>query len=301
VASVYGGLKAAANFAICFGDRRRAKEYSTVAAEIREAFCKHMWSDKLGRFVRRITPYEDGHYNVDEVLDASLFGIYKFHLLSPDDPRVAATMKAVEDRLWCRTMVGGVARYENDYYHRVSDDIANVPGNPWFICTMWLADYKISRATTMAELKAAIPTLEWVADHALQSGVLAEQVNPYTNKPLSVSPLTWSHATLVNTVVKYLEKLETMKACDGCGQPSFRLRKHHNRINVRAAGWVDEYDAEAIEAGAVPPVLSSLGAPPASLALEADDLTREVDSLRATVNAAKVLEAEALREKPAPG
>ena len=44
-----------------------------------------------------------------------------------------------------------------------------------------------------------------VRDHALPSGVLAEQVNPYTNEPLSVSPLTWSHAAFVTAVLEYLE------------------------------------------------------------------------------------------------
>ena len=57
-------------------------------------------------------------------------------------------MRAVEQKLWVKTGVGGVARYENDYYHRVSSDIATVPGNPWFICTLWLADYFIARAKT---------------------------------------------------------------------------------------------------------------------------------------------------------
>ena len=50
------------------------------------------------------------------------------------------------------------------------------PGNPWFICTLWLADYYIARAKTVAELKAALPIFEWTAAHALESGVLAEQV-----------------------------------------------------------------------------------------------------------------------------
>ena len=48
--------------------------------------------------------------------------------------------------------------------------------------------------------------LEWAAGHALPSGVMAEQVHPYTNEPLSVSPLTWSHATLVLTVHEYLAR-----------------------------------------------------------------------------------------------
>ena len=72
-------------------------------------------------------------------------------------------MKAVEEKLWVKTRVGGVARYENDYYHRISNDIAAVPGNPWFICTLWLADYFITRAKTPAELKLALPIFEWTA------------------------------------------------------------------------------------------------------------------------------------------
>jgi hypothetical protein len=35
---------------------------------------------------------------------------------------------------------------------------------------------------------------------------MAEQVHPHTNAPLSVSPLTWSHATLVMTVREYMAR-----------------------------------------------------------------------------------------------
>ena len=152
-------------------------------------------------------------------------------------------MKAVEEKLWVKTRVGGVARYENDYYHRVSNDIATVPGNPWFICTLWLADYFITRAKTPAELKLALPIFEWTAGHALESGVLAEQVNPYTNEPISVSPLTWSHATVVSTAIKYLEKLEQLQLCDSCHQPVFRLRRA-GPVEVKSQATFDRLDAD---------------------------------------------------------
>ena len=43
-------------------------------------------------------------------------------------------------------------------------------------------------ATRDDELRpTALPIIEWVAEHALPSGMLAEQVNPYANEPL-----TWS-------------------------------------------------------------------------------------------------------------
>jgi GH15 family glucan-1,4-alpha-glucosidase len=131
-------------------------------------------------------------------------------------------MKAIRDRLWCKTDVGGVARYENDYYHRVSDDIARVPGNPWFICTMWQAQYAIAKAKVPSDLAEAVEVLTWVASRTLRSGVLAEQVHPYSNAPLSVSPLTWSHATVVMAVQEYLEKLEAIEVCPTCKQPVHR-------------------------------------------------------------------------------
>ncbi|MEZ0267840.1 MAG: glycoside hydrolase family 15 protein [Phycisphaerae bacterium] len=268
VATVYGGLKAARNFAVCFGDRERAERYNTAAEEIKAAAAKHMWHTGLKRFVRRLVPKDmptppgDAEYTettelcpspepttndlfeVDEVLDASIYAIFKFHLFEADDPRVVATMQAIESKLWVKTRVGGVARYENDYYHRISNDIAAVPGNPWFICTLWLADYYITRAKTPAELKMALPIFEWTAGHALESGVLAEQVNPYTNEPISVSPLTWSHATVVSTVIKYLEKLESLQTCDNCHQPVYRLRRRGGTTEVKSQAQFDRLDAD---------------------------------------------------------
>jgi ferredoxin len=264
VATVYGGLKAAHNFAVCFGDRARAERYGKAAEEMKAGAEKYLYSDRLGRFVRRLVPRDapkppdsptyrepeplacdslEALFEVDETIDASLYAIYKFHLFEADDPRVEATMRAVEQKLWVKTRVGGVARYENDYYHRVSNDIASVPGNPWFICTLWLADYFITRAKSIPELKRALPIFEWAAGHALESGVLAEQVNPYTNEPISVSPLTWSHATVVSTAIKYLEKLEELQLCGACHQPVFRMRRR-GTVAVRSQASFDRLDAE---------------------------------------------------------
>jgi len=265
VATVYGGLKAAHNFAVCFGDREKAEVYAKAAAEIKAGAAKYLYNERLGRFVRRLVskdvprPPDSHHYQetaplvseprtedlfeVDETVDASLYAIYKFHLYEADDPRVVSTMEAVEDKLWIKTRVGGLARYENDYYHRVSNDIANVPGNPWFICTLWLADYYIARAKTAADLKQAIPIFEWTANHALESGVLAEQVNPYTNEPLSVSPLTWSHATVISTAIKYLEKLEELQLCEHCHHPIYRLRRR-GTVEVHNQATFTRNDAE---------------------------------------------------------
>ena len=135
-----------------------------------------------------------------------MFGIWEFGVLPVDDSRVIRTMNAIKEGLSIRTGVGGVARYTNDYYFQQSGDIENVPGNPWIICTLWIANFQIESAASLADLAEPKQTLQWVEEHALSSGVLPEQLNPMDGSPLSVAPLTWSHATFVQTVTRYAEK-----------------------------------------------------------------------------------------------
>ena len=226
-ASVYAGLQAAAEFARSFGENATAARYETAAQEIRQAMDAHLWRPELGRFARMINVSKEGGIEVDGAVDASLWGLFYFGAYAADDPRIQATMQACYEQLWCKTEVGGVARYPNDYYHQASQDLANVPGNPWFICTLWRADYLIALAKKPEELRGALDILQWVAGHKLPSGVLAEQVHPYTNAPMSVSPLTWSHATYVSTVQAYLEKLEGFAEKDTPKEVSYRKLRGH--------------------------------------------------------------------------
>ncbi|MCK4884939.1 glycoside hydrolase family 15 protein, partial [Candidatus Bathyarchaeota archaeon] len=155
----------------------------------------------------------------DNTVDSSVYGVFEFGVLPADDPRVEKTMKSVEQILTVKSKSGGVARYQNDYYQRVSQDV-EVPGNPWFICTLWLAEWYIAKS----ELDKGLTLMKWVVDRASETGVLAEQINPYNNEPLSVAPLTWSHSTFILTVIEYLNKLNDLKVCEKCGLPVFRNR-----------------------------------------------------------------------------
>ena len=202
-AAVWAGLTAARNFAVAFGQHELAKRYAVAAQEIREAALTHLWDEDRGRFVRTVAVLPDGMIVKDATIDISLAGIFLFGMLPAADPRVVATMKAIEQRLTVRTPVGGIARYENDYYFQISQDVASVPGNPWFISTLWLAEWYIATAATLDDLERPLALLRWCASKALPSGVLAEQVHPYTGEPLSVSPLTWSHAAFVSAVQHY--------------------------------------------------------------------------------------------------
>ncbi len=229
-AAVVGGLRAAAKFAKLFGDTNRAKNYEQAATEVCEAMRGLLYREELGRFARSIQPRADGEFEIDATVDASLFGLFYFKAFEPEDPLVRATMRAVEDRLWAKTGIGGLARYEGDGYMRVTSDESKAPGNPWFICTLWLAEYRIAAAVTLEELERSAELLEWTVKHALPSGVLAEQVDPLSGAPLSVSPLTWSHATVVSTIMAYLRKLEALLACHACHRPLFRYDRRARRV-----------------------------------------------------------------------
>jgi GH15 family glucan-1,4-alpha-glucosidase len=211
VASTWAGLQAAGNFAEAFGEAHLAAQYRKTADEIKAGVEKHLWRPDLNRFVRMINRREASSWDVDTELDSSLFGLWYFGMFPADDPRIVATMNAIRQHLWVKTDIGGAARYEHDYYHQVTDDKVNVPGNPWFICTLWLAEWQIAVANSTDDLKPALDILNWTARHTLQSGVMAEQVHPYNGEPLSVSPLTWSHATLVLTVRELLAKQNSLK------------------------------------------------------------------------------------------
>lgn len=219
-ATVVGGLRAAAKFARLFNETSRAEGYENAAGEIVLAMSEHLYSESAGRFLRALQFNGEGNLAPDPSVDASLCGAFYFGAFSPDDEKVQNTMRAVEETLWVKTEIGGVARYENDEYMLVPNDL-NLPGNPWFICTLWLADYRIAAAKNEQDLQEAYKILQWTVERALPSGVLAEQVNPLDGSPVSVSPLTWSHSGFVATVMNYLRKLAEFSPCEACQRPRY--------------------------------------------------------------------------------
>lgn len=203
-ATVVAGLRAAAKFARLFAEPDRADVYESTAAEMVEAMREHLYSREKGRFLRALHLQDDRSLVPDTTVDASLFATFYFECFAPDDEMVAGTMASIIETLAVRTHVGGIARFENDDYVRVAK---KATGNPWFICTLWLADYYIAAARSAEDLEKALEILTWTVDRALPSGVLAEQLNPLTGEHVSVSPLTWAHSTFVATVINYLKKL----------------------------------------------------------------------------------------------
>jgi len=205
-ACTIAGLHSASQIAHMLGHHHHSERYHDAADDMLQSLLFHLYDEKKGRFLKKIKRKDGQTIDIDDTPDASLSAVWKLGVLSPTDPRVVSTMKQLEESLKVSTKVGGLARYTNDFYHAVTHPNQEVPGNPWIITTLWDAQWHIACAETKEDLQEPLRILKWVRTFATDTGLLAEQLNPFTGEHLSVSPLTWSHATFVETVLQYLAK-----------------------------------------------------------------------------------------------
>ena len=200
---VCAALSAAAKFAEVFYDRKRQSSLTNVAGRMKSAILKYLYDDNLKRFIRGF--YPNGQR--DATLDSSLSFLFLSETFGVQDKGVFETMNSLEEKLWIPNSFGGMARYDNDEYYRISK---NVPGNPWVICTLWLARWHIAKAASKNDLKKPLELLGWAAKTASPTGLLAEQLDPFNGSLISVSPLTWSHAEFVLAASEFVEKFKKM-------------------------------------------------------------------------------------------
>lgn len=210
-ASVWAGLDAAAELANVVNDQPRRAAYAKAATEVRDALRRHLWLEEEGRFARGLLAGEDGTLSIDPTVDASTFALFYFGVFPSSTAMIEGTMRAVREKLWVHTEVGGVARYQDDAYHRISGETERVPGNPWILCTLWLAEHVITKASSAESLQRALDLVRWARSKATRSMILPEQIDPYGGDALSVAPLTWSHAQVVSVVHAYIDSLRTFR------------------------------------------------------------------------------------------
>ncbi|MFP3242167.1 glycoside hydrolase family 15 protein [Caldisphaera sp.] len=196
VAALYAAMKSAADIARRLGVWSKEDKWRRLAKVFQNGFREHMFNKDGGYFYRMITIDKEKVVDVDKTVDSSTLAAGLFGLVEPSDPMFDSTVKVVKDKLWVNS-VGGLARYENDYYQRINANYAGITGNPWIITTLWLAQAYILQGNP----NAAKQLLSWVNSIASPTGMLPEQVSPFGSTPLSVMPLAWSHAEYVKTHV----------------------------------------------------------------------------------------------------
>lgn len=207
-AAVYGALSSAADIAGILGKEERERFYRATANEVRDGIIMHLTDPEAGGFIKIIETFEQKTVYDRRADISGVYGVFSFGVLPPDDPRL---VQAFADTVARLSVKGGVARYENDRYY-AADNVSN----PWFISTLWHAEYLTARAKSEEDFAKVREIFDWVAHHALPSGVLSEQISATDGTQRSVAPLMWSHASYVNAVLNYLDRLAFIGICPTC-------------------------------------------------------------------------------------
>ncbi len=197
VAIVYESLLTAAKLADRFEFPDDATAWRAAAKEI-AAGCAVFFDPEQQALRKGFLLQDDGSLQFDNTLDVSSFFAAFTYAPEVFKDAIEPTRKAIETKLLNQSPSGGAPRYSGDTYFATEPAYC---GNPWFVTTLWMAQHYILED----EADKAKALLDWTNQHALPSGVLSEQINPNDGAPLSVTPLVWSHAELINTLLDSMD------------------------------------------------------------------------------------------------
>lgn len=198
VSTVIAGLDTAAFLATEAGHPDDAIRWQKVANNIRGSLKALYHPD--GYFRKGFLLQDNGDLQYDDTLDISnLYGPYMFSGLAFDDEMIVSSLEHVEKYLLNTSPIGGVIRFPGDGYFLAKQQYG---GNPWIVCTLWLAQLYIAGG----RIEEARGLISWSEQRALPSGVLSEQFDPENGFAIGVTPLVWSHAEYINTVLDLHQK-----------------------------------------------------------------------------------------------
>jgi GH15 family glucan-1,4-alpha-glucosidase len=161
------------------------ERWRAVREEIHADICAHGFDAELNSFVQ---------YYGGKALDASLLLIPQVGFLPADDPRVAGTIRAIENGLM---RDGLVMRYAPE---QVDDGLLEDEG-VFLACSFWLADAYVmqGRVDEAAALFNRLLTLR------NDLGLLAEEYDPVRKRLVGNFPQGFSHIGLVNSAYNLLQ------------------------------------------------------------------------------------------------
>ncbi len=155
------------------------EEWRALRERIHEDVCSHGFNAELGHFVRAYGSKE---------LDASLLLLPAIGFLPPNDPRIVATVAAIERRL---LVDGLVLRYDS----ATACDGLPAGEGVFLACSFWLADAYLM----LGRRKEALKLFNHLLSLRNDVGLLSEQYDPRTRRLVGNFPQAFSHLALVNT------------------------------------------------------------------------------------------------------
>ena len=177
--------------AVLHGEKSYAKQWATVADEIKEDILAH-GVDSRGVFTQA--------YGMT-ALDASLLLAPLLRFLPPDDPRIRATVLAIADEL---TEDGLVLRYRVE---ETDDGLTGEEGT-FTICSFWL----VSALVEIGELQRAKQLCERLLGFASPLKLYAEEIDSKSGRHLGNFPQAFTHLAQINAVMHVIRAEEADRA-----------------------------------------------------------------------------------------
>jgi GH15 family glucan-1,4-alpha-glucosidase len=162
-------LDRAVKLAADLGDRADPKRWARARDEVHRAVLEQGWSEEAGSYT--------GAFGSDE-LDASVLILPLVGFLAASDPRMRATINAIEGELGHDGLV-----------YRWRGDTAG-----FFLCSYWLVEC----LALAGETERATAWFEQIDRYANDLGLLAEEADPATGAQLGNFPQAFSHVGLIN-------------------------------------------------------------------------------------------------------
>ncbi len=120
-------------------------------------------------------------------LDAAALQVPNVGFLPPDDPRVLATIEAIDEELGVN---GHIYRYRGD------DGLDGDEGT-FVFCTLWM----VTALARSGQVERAKERFEMVLGHASDLGLLAEEIDPHTGQQLGNFPQAFSHVGIISAAL----------------------------------------------------------------------------------------------------
>lgn len=158
------------------------ERWEAVAAEIQETILTRGWNEEEGFLAQGL---EDGH------LDASVLALGIRRVIPATDPKMVATVEAVERELGAGD--GLIYRY----LPNLSPDGLRGDEGAFLLCSFWLVDNLVLQG----RLNEALARYDRLCARVNDLGLLPEEIDPPTGAFLGNFPQAFSHIGLISTGV----------------------------------------------------------------------------------------------------
>ena len=161
----------------------RAAFWCERAREMHAVILRRAWSEKLGTFVATFE---------GDTLDASLLRLNELFFVADDDPRFAATVRAI----------GKSLKRGNFVFRYTTPDDFGTPANAFLVCTFWY----VNALAAIGEREAARKTLEHLLSCRNRHGLLAEHIDPNTGEQWGNFVQTYSMVGLILSAIRLSQR-----------------------------------------------------------------------------------------------